>query len=821
MGKVYLARHSKLEKLVAIKVLTAGKLGDQASVARFEREMKAVGRLDHPHIVRALDARQANGFNILVMEYIEGRDLSEIVKSLGPLPIADACELVRQAASGLQEAHEHGMVHRDIKPSNLMLAKAQRKHSPPVLKILDLGLALLSESHAAHGSDLTNTGQVMGTIDYMAPEQGGDSHQVDIRADIYSLGATLFKLLTGSAPYEGAKYDTPIKKLAALATTPPPDIRARRADMPLELAKLVHRMLAKNPNERIATPEQVVAVLSPFCAGCNLEVLLRKAIGESITKGALAQSSSDSLSANMAKTTAFAPKENIENIAPGGDALTPFLSTVALPQPHGEHQAWTQSPPLPRPIRGSHGRWNRVPLVVRIGAIAGGGVMAILMGIVLFLPGKKGTVRIEVNDPAIEILVHESGTTIKGVGKKEITLTAGEQGFTIKRDDLQFETDRFLLSQGGVVTLRIDLLADKLMASLNGDPLGSVHVPKQPERNAVGDEDAEGWHGWPKNAPRPAIAPFNDEDSLIHRDTWAKHLHVPPQFVNSIGMEFVLIPPGDFMMGFTTNEIVELLSTDPERDNPYAQERIKSQGPRHKVILTQPFYLGIHEVTQAQYELIMGQNPSRTITHYLVDKNILENMDTSRHPVDTVLWGEAVEFCRKLSQRENLIPFEFGMRDGEVMANAGDGYRLPTEAEWEFCCRAGTTTKHWAGDSEDDLQRVAWTNVNSGRTTHPVGEKKPNPFGLFDMHGNVGEWVQDGWKPDYYANFEQQPAINPNCPDERGNRVSRGGYAGTGSRHLWSATRLPVLPSNREKNNQVGFRVVLTVEAVKAGSSTK
>ena len=173
--------------------------------------MKAVGKLSHVNIVGAHDAGEIDGTHFLVMEYVDGLDLSNIARRLGQLPIPDACELVRQAATGLQHAYKHELVHRDIKPSNLMLTPEGQ------VKILDLGLALL-DGTSGENNELTSTGQMMGTLDYMAPEQGMDSHTVDIRADVYSLGATLYKLLTGTAPFAGTQYDTPVKKMMALAT---------------------------------------------------------------------------------------------------------------------------------------------------------------------------------------------------------------------------------------------------------------------------------------------------------------------------------------------------------------------------------------------------------------------------------------------------------------------------------------------------------------------------------------------------------------------------------------------------------------------------
>ena len=260
MGAVYKALHTHLEKTVALKVLPAEKLKDPLAVARFRREMKAVGKLDHPHIVRALDAGEADGQHYLVMEYVRGEDLATLIKCLGHLPVAEACEVVRQAALGLQHSFESGLVHRDIKPSNLILAEGGQ------IKILDLGLALLADANATQGGDLTATGQFMGSLDYMAPEQGCDSHVVDVRADIYSLGATLYKLLCGEAPFGGGKYATALRKIHALATEDPQPLGERRAGVPEQLAVLVHRMLAKQPEQRPSTPAEVAEAIAPFAA---------------------------------------------------------------------------------------------------------------------------------------------------------------------------------------------------------------------------------------------------------------------------------------------------------------------------------------------------------------------------------------------------------------------------------------------------------------------------------------------------------------------------------------------------------------------------
>jgi serine/threonine protein kinase len=266
MGVVYKAWHRRLEKPVALKVLPAQAMTDPEAVARFQREMKAVGRLDHPHIVRALDAREVEGLHCLIMEFVEGVDLAALVTRSGVLPVASACELVRQAALGLQHAFEHGLVHRDVKPSNLMLAHDGR------VKVLDLGLARL---HAAEAeADLTGFGQLMGTLDYMAPEQASDARAVDVRADVYSLGCTLYHFLAGRPPFSGPEFSRALNKVFGHREVAVPPVTNFRPEVPKALVRILERMLAKKPADRFATPAEVALALAPFTSGANLAALL-------------------------------------------------------------------------------------------------------------------------------------------------------------------------------------------------------------------------------------------------------------------------------------------------------------------------------------------------------------------------------------------------------------------------------------------------------------------------------------------------------------------------------------------------------------------
>jgi formylglycine-generating enzyme required for sulfatase activity len=318
-----------------------------------------------------------------------------------------------------------------------------------------------------------------------------------------------------------------------------------------------------------------------------------------------------------------------------------------------------------------------------------------------------------------------------------------------------------------------------------------------------------GWHGWPSEAPAPAVAPFDAAQAKQHQQSWADYLGVPVEYTNSIGMKFRLIPPGEFLMGMSVEELEAFLQAAPADNLPVLQAA-RSMGPQHKVILTRPVYLGVHEVTQAQYERVMGNNPS----HFFAEgegKDKVAGIDTSNHPVEMTSWNDATQFCLRLSVQEQRKPF-YAFSDETVTHLNGTGYRLPTEAEWEFACRAGTTTKYWSGDTEADLQRAGWYLKNSGGRAHAVGELAANPFGLFDVHQNVWEWCQDRWDSEYYSRFQDQPAIDPECGAGE-YRVRRGSFWDSPLIYCDSAHRFFTRPETRM--SRIGFRIVLRVDAAR------
>jgi formylglycine-generating enzyme required for sulfatase activity/serine/threonine protein kinase len=621
MGAVYKAVHTRLDKVVALKMLSPRLEDDPQWISRFELEMKAVGRVSHPNIIQAYDAREINGVRFLVTEFVDGVHLGQLLAERGPLPIAEACEIARQAAFGLQAAHEHGLVHRDVKPSNLMLTRQGQ------VKLLDLGLARV-QAASPTAAKATASGLIMGTADYIAPEQVTDCHGVDIRADIYSLGASLFELLTGNAPFTGK---TPLEIITARLLKSPPPIRRLRAGVPETLAAVVHRMLATKPKDRYATPAAVAEALTPFAAGCDLRSLWRTE----------------------------------------PDVQAPALTELG-PKPH---RTW--------------------PLMV-----AGVTVGLAVCGLTLWLS-----------------MVHREQPlrTVAVVRKSAPALVPPQE---------------------------------------RGRPVAEPRVTAE---------------------KRPAPASVGVRRGQEVQATWAKNLGMPVQQTNSIGMKLVLIPPGQFSMGSPTAEPRELGVS------------MTRESPAHRVAITRPFLLGAFEVTQAEYQQVMGSNPS-FFSPQGKGRQPLADQDTARYPVESVSWADATEFCRRLSALQ-----------GEHSARRV--YRLPTEAEWEYACRAGSTTRWASGDVDAELDAYAWLGSSSGNRTHPVGQKRANAWGLYDMHGNVFEWCADWFTEDYYT---RSPSEDPVGPASGLERVIRGGSWWNAPAHARSAARVG---APRDGSELIGLRV--------------
>ncbi len=329
------------------------------------------------------------------------------------------------------------------------------------------------------------------------------------------------------------------------------------------------------------------------------------------------------------------------------------------------------------------------------------------------------------------------------------------------------------------------------------DPPTEAKNPASPIQSAVARRREEiKRHGLetPAAAGEPplAIAPFDEEEAKKHQLQWSRHLCQPAKCENSIGMKFVLIPPGEFDMGSTAEEVFRLTEEGNRDEAPtWYMLRLPDETPQHRVRITRPFWLGLTEVTQAQYEQVMRANPS------------LFKGDPNR-PVEQVSWSEGAEFCRRLSD----LPEE---------KTAGRRYALPTEAQWEYAARAGSRGRRWCSaaphgvpeaGAEASLARCAWYVANSEEKTHPVGRLRPNPWGLHDVYGNVWEWCQDWHDAGYYATA---PATDPTGPEAGTERVLRGGGWINLAGGCRSAYRAGLKPNQRY--SRLGFRVACAVDA--------
>ena len=465
MGSVYKAEHTKLKRFVALKSLPSHRRQSPDAIARFEREMWAVGALDHPNIVRAFDAGEHNGRHYLVMEFVNGVDVGLLVSHCGCLSIPDACEIIRQAAVGLAHAHQAGLVHRDIKPSNLMLTETG------VVKILDLGLALANQELYVQ-KDLTTTGAVIGTIDYMAPEQAESTHEVDIRADIYSLGATLYRLLSGAAPFSGRNYDTLVKKVRALAMHVPESISHVRPDAPPELVAIIDKMLAKDPAARYSSPSEVAEALAPFCQTADLTVLTQR-------KGSPEESTWDRVDSDALSTMRAVPKYS-ERKPRTPDSL-----------PQSSSKAESGSPQVASAK-------SSIPFWLSMAGV--GGLLVAILSVVIILQTPKGQIEIQINDPEIKVAVENDNAIFQGVDKTHnISVTPGIHGLKITRGNFSFDTDKFVLQNGDRIRLQVTYLPGKLQVT-SSDGAFEWSADVSGWRPLFDGKTFTGWNGIEKKA---------------------------------------------------------------------------------------------------------------------------------------------------------------------------------------------------------------------------------------------------------------------------------------------------------------------------------
>jgi formylglycine-generating enzyme required for sulfatase activity len=435
-------------------------------------------------------------------------------------------------------------------------------------------------------------------------------------------------------------------------------------------------------------------------------------------------------------------------------------------QQHGSVRSAVRGPSVAgaQPAARRRRRWaSALAVLVLLGVVGLGFTEATgvtkMRGTVLRLFTQDGTLVVEVDDPNIGVTIDGADVVITGAGVREIRLRPGEHQIQTRKDGKSIRQELINISANGRQVVRVSRegeLADVSVADI---------------------------------APLAAAAPFDAQQAVVHQQAWAKYLGANVVTANSLGMKMVLIPPGTFVMG-------------AEKTEPGWQE---GEGPKHKVDISKPFAIGAYEVTVGQFRAFVKATKYVTETEKLGgarqwdaaervhkrDPAILWNKpgyeQTDDHPVVCVTWNDAQAFCKWLSDQEGMA------------------YTLPTEAQWEYACRAGTTTARYFGDAEDELHAHAWTGTNAEQEAHPVGQKRANPWGLYDLYGNAWEYTADCYSAGYYA---VSPRVDPPGADQ-GDRAMRGG-----SRIDWpalyrSAAREHIAQDH--SSNIVGFRVIAAV----------
>jgi formylglycine-generating enzyme required for sulfatase activity/serine/threonine protein kinase len=813
-GIVFRAFDETLQRVVALKVMAPQLAATSPARKRFLREARSSAQVRHENVVQVYEVAE-QPLPYLAMEFIPGETLQQRLDRVGPLDVPEVLRIGRQIAEGLAAAHATDLIHRDIKPGNVLLEGGQHK-----VKITDFGLA-----RTADDASISQSGIIAGTPMYMAPEQAlGET--LDQRADLFSLGSVLYQMVAGRPPF---RANSTLAVLKRVAEDQPRAIREIIPETPQWLCDIIAKLHAKNPDDRYQSAREVADVLADCeaqlkahsklkdysriprsksprsgrrkrfaAAAAVLLPVIALVVTEfagvthlfqdpQVTRGSVGPSAEPLISIGGQGTAARClftwsngyDKEN----ADGSPSVGVYFGTVTPPGRPTEllylvlYKHAPRKSPFVAGARGMQG--------------SGSGSVEIIDGPMIYGDAAKLMVRLDA-DPSTGKLTRVEYYTING---QKTEMSRGRL-FLI---DLTVDPAKW-------EQVNVELPRDLATTGITSETIRRVaedEVPALREKYSAVDDFFKGL--FLSAAPArdtSARTESGAKDAKEAQEASAKQLRIPVETTNSIGMKLRLIPPGKFTMGSSQEEIDFWLK---QAEDGWFKDQLPGEGPLHEVEITQPYYMGQTEVTVGQFRQFVKASGYKTQAEreggaygflatgaWIMDANTNwlapGFAQTDNHPVVCVSWDDAVEFCQWLSKQE------------------GKTYRLPTEAEREYCCRAGSKGRFCFGDNEGELGNYARISTNSQQHTWEVARLKENPWGLYDMHGNVYEWCQDVYDPNYY---KSSPPKDPPGPAAGESRVIRGGS--------WRA--LPVycrsaFRSGYERGHRtivIGFRVVLVV----------